>query len=862
MSEDFYLSAKQYGNHILYRGWRNGKKIQTKIPYSPSIFIPTNEESKYKTIYGENLKKLKPGSIKETKEYIKKFEAVENFKIYGNTKFEYCLISDLFPETINWNIDKIRVGIFDIEVDSDPATGGFAKPHNPFQPITSIAYKILGENKTYLFGYFDFEVPDNVVYVKCRDEYDLCKRFLDIWSLNYPDVISGWNISGFDIPYLVNRFKRIVGDKEANRISPWGILREKVTKVYNKKLNQYIDEFSYMVYGISTLDYIVLYKKYQKDGNSQESYALDFIAENEIGEKKIAYDGSLHKLYTENKQKFYEYNIQDVMLIEKLNNKCRLFELGLTMAYDTKTNHEDIFMQTVMWDALTYDYLKQKNIQVPPNVIEEGARYEGAYVKPPLIGFYKGVATLDATSLYPSIMMTKNISPETIISADDYTPEMREIIQQGIGVEPLLKKSANLDKLKELNLTITPNSQLFTREFTGFVPQMIEKMFNERKAYKKKKLEAEKEYERICGELKTNFSLELNERKNELHLEVVKYDNLQNAKKLCLNSCYGAFGSRYFRFYDIRIAEAITLDGQLANRWTADRLNTFVSSITGKEKDIILAMDTDSAIFTVQDIVEKVCPKDYTEEQKVKFIVKLILKKIQPEVDKICDELMDYTNAHKKAISYKLEKICSSGIFVAKKRYALNVFYNEGVMYSSPKIKVTGLEVVKSSSPAVVRDSLKECIKLILAEKREEMMDYINTFKKEFYSLPVEKISFPRGVNGLDKYYDPSMIYGPKTPMHVRGSLLFNHYLEEYGLDAMYEQIKEGDKMKYCYLKLPNPIKEDVIAFPDKLPKDLELHSYIDYETMWNKAFVEPLTKIVNLIGWDLEPKNRIDDFY
>jgi DNA polymerase elongation subunit (family B) len=859
---DFYLSAKVFGDSILYRGIRNGKKISTKIPYSPSIFVPTNQESQYKTIYGENLKKIKPGSIKETKEYVKKYESVENFKIYGNTKFEYCLISDLFPEKVDWNIDNIRIGIIDIEVNSDPEMGGFAKAHDPFQPITSIAYKIYSKNECYLFGLYDFDCPKGVKYYKCKDEYDLCARFLDVWSENYPDILSGWNVQTFDVPYLVNRFKRILGEKDTKRLSPWGILRDKVTRTFNKKLNRYIEEMTYTIYGISTLDYIILYKKYQKDGNSQESYKLDFIAENEIQEKKVEYEGSLHKLYTEDKQKFYEYNIQDVILIEKLNDKCRLFELGLTLAYDTKTNHEDIFMQTVMWDALTYDFLKKKNIQVPPNVIEEDEKYEGAYVKPPLTGFFKWISTLDATSLYPSIMMTKNISPETIIPAEKYTPEMRSILSQGVGVESLLNKKVNLENLKDLNITITPNNQFFTREFTGFVPEMIEKMFNERKEYKKNKLIAEKEYESICKILKETDDPELKEKSRILALEVVKYDNLQNAKKLCLNSCYGAFGSKYFRFFDIRIAEAITLDGQLANRWTERNINRYVNEITKKNVDTVLAMDTDSVLFTLQDIVEKVCPKDYSIEQKINFIVKLVEKKIQPEVDSFCAELMKYTNAYKPAISYKLEKICSAGIFVAKKRYALNVFYNEGVVYSSPKIKVTGLEVVKSSTPAIIRNTLKECIKLILDEKQDDLISFLEEFKKFFMTLTAEKIAFPRGVKGLDKYYSSSSIYAEKTPMHVRASLLFNYHLEQYKIDSIYEQIKDGDKIKYCYLRLPNPIKENVIAFPDKLPKEFELQNYVDYEKMWNKSFVEPLSSLTTLVGWDMEKRNSIDDFF
>jgi len=281
---DFYLNAKVYGDNILYRGWRNGKKVSVKIPYSPSIFIPTNQESQYNTIYGEPLRKVKPGSIKKTKEYVKKYESVENFKIYGNTKFEYCLISDLFPEPVNWDIDKIRIAIVDIEVNSDPETGGFAKPYDPFQPIISIAYKIRGENNTYLLGYDDFSPADNVTYIKCRDEYDLCKKFIDVWSFDYPDVISGWNTDNFDITYIVNRFNRIIGEKETRKLSPWGIINNKVVRRYNPKFNRFEEDNFYSIYGVSSLDYLEVFKKYHPDGKSQEQYKLDFIAETQIGQ--------------------------------------------------------------------------------------------------------------------------------------------------------------------------------------------------------------------------------------------------------------------------------------------------------------------------------------------------------------------------------------------------------------------------------------------------------------------------------------------------------------------------------------------------------------------------------------------------
>ena len=853
---DFYINAKVYGDNILYTGIKNGKKIRTKIPYSPSLFVPTNEETPYKTLYGENLKKVKMGTIKKAKEFVKQYETVGNFRIFGNTRFEYCAISDLFPDKVDWDFSKIRIGIVDIEVDSDPSTGGFASPQDPFQPIISIAYKIFGEDTTYVFGYYDFKAPNNVTYIKCQDEYTLIKKFIDVWSFDYPDIISGWNVEGFDIPYIVNRFNKIVTEKETKRLSPWSVIQEIKSRKFNQKFNRYEEEYAFKFLGVSTVDYLDLYKKYQPGGNSQDSYRLDNIAEVEIGEKKIEYSGSLHKLYQEDKQKFYEYNIQDVILIEKMDEKCKLFSLGLTLSYNSKTNYDDIFQQTRMWDSLVYDFLKKKGIQVPQNGVKDDQAYEGAYVKSPIIGMHKWIVTIDATSLYPSIIMGKNISPETIVDPADYTQDMRDILSQPISVDNLLAKKIDLSKLKENNVTIAPNGQFFRTDKKGFLPQMVEELFAKRQEYKKTMIEYQKEYEKVSLEDPNSEHL------NEISFEIAKYNNLQNAMKLCLNSLYGCLGTKYFRFFDVRQAEAITLEGQLSNRWVANGINKYLNKILKSDKDYVIGGDTDSLFLSLGGLVEKVCPKDMPPEQIIDFLIKSATVKIQPEVDSLCGELGEYLNSFDDKLKYKLEKICSNSIFVAKKRYALNVYSNEGVVYNEPKIKVTGLQIIQSSTPALVRKALKECIKFILDEEKDQLQSFVASFKRKFFDFTPEEISYSRGVNGIGKYQDSVFLYKKGTPIHVRGSIIFNNSIKEYKLDHDYEFIKDGDKIKFCYLKLPNPLKENVLAFPEKIPDKLNIHNYIDYGTMWDKAFIEPLKSITDIIDWDLEKRNSLEDFF
>lgn len=858
----FYTNVKQYGNNILFRGIKNGKRVQAKVPYRPSLFLPTNEESKYKTIYGENLVKKRFDTIKESRQFVDQYRDVENFNIYGNTKYEYCFISEVYKTDIEWDFSKVRICIFDIEVNSDPDKGGFASPEDPHQPIISIALKFVGDEASYLLGYHDFDAPKNVQYYKCKDEWTLLKTFIEIWSLDHPDVISGWNIGGFDVKYLVNRCNKIIGEQETKKLSPWKVIKEKKTRKFNPKFNQYEEDVEYSLLGISSLDYMDLFKKYHPEGKSQESYKLDHIAENEIGENKVEYDGSLHKLYTEDKNKFYLYNLQDIYLIEKINDKCRLFELGLTLAYDSKTNPEDIFFQTIMWDVLIYNFLNKRNIQLPQNKQSESQDYAGAYVKSPQTGMHKWVVSLDATSLYPSVIIGKNISPETLVPIEDYSVNMRNVMSSGVNVENLLSRSINLDFLKEDNVTITPNGQFFRTDKKGFLPEMIEKMFADRQTYKKKMIQAQKDYEVISSEYNKTNSDELKTRMEELEYDISKFNNLQNSKKLCLNSAYGALGAKQFRLFDTRLAEAITLEGQLSNRWVANNFNEFFGDLLKVYKDFIIYADTDSLIISFEDLVNKVCKNDVDPNKIANSLLKLIDNKIQPAVDSFCLELKEYVNSYKNSLSYKLEKICSTGIFVAKKRYALNVFSNEGVIYSEPKIKVTGMEIVKSSTPSIVRDSLKQCIKIMMNEDEDSLQNYVSLFKNKFSSYDVEEISFPRGVNGLNKYFDTTTLYKKGTPIHVRGSILFNKLLDDKKLSSEYEYIKDGDKIKFCYLKMPNIIKENVIAFPEKLPKEFDLLENVDYNKMYDKVFLEPLKAITEVIGWEIEKRNRMEDFF
>ena len=841
----FYTNVQVSGNNILYRGVIDGKRVKQRIEYSPSLYVPSKRITHITSLDGDYLDQKIFGGIREARDYIKQFDGVSSgVKIYGNSSFEYAYIGENHKGMVDWDEEKILTAVVDIEVGSE---NGFPDPYEANEPITAICITYL-HGPTYVFGCGIYEKQGEEIYVKCKDEYTLCKRFMELWKLKTPDTITGWNTKFFDIPYLVNRFRKILGEDETKKLSPWNNIYERKTTINGREL------IEYKISGLASLDYIELYKWYAPGGKSQESYRLDAIAQVELGEGKISYDeyDNLHSLYRLNFQKFIEYNIKDVQLIIRLEDKLKLLELAYTLAYDTKTNYEDVFAQTRMWDALTYNRLLEDNIIVPPKVHKEkDGMFEGAYVKEVQVGMHHYVASFDLNSLYPHLMMQYNISPETLIEPENYTPEMREIISSGVQVNKMLAKEVNLSKLE--NATLTPNGQFFRTDIQGFLPKMMEEMYEDRKKFKKMMLKAKQEYEHEKDESK----------KYEIEKRIARYDNLQLAKKVSLNSAYGALGSQYFRFYDLRMALAVTTAGQLSIRWIESKINAWMNKILVSENaDYVIASDTDSIYLRMGELVDKFI-KDKSDKQKVISLMDKICKeKLEPYIDVSYNELAKYVHAYDQKMQMKREGLSDKGIWTAKKRYILNVYNNEGVQYNEPQMKVMGLEMIKSSTPSAIREKMKEAIKLMVNGTQEDIHTFIADFRAEFKTLPVEEISFPRGLNGLNNYSDPVTLYKKGTPIHVKGAIHYNHNLKAMKLTKKYPLIQEGEKVKFTYLKMPNPFKDTVISYPSRLPKEFNLQEYIDYDMQFDKSFLEPIRTILDCMGWTTEKVSTLNDFF
>ena len=825
----FYTNVFPFGDKMFVRGYDNGRAFNRKIDFFPTLYVPSKKDSAWRTLEGTVIDEIKPGTVKETREFVKRYENVDGFDIYGNTNYVCQYISDTYESDIRFDMENIRVFSIDIETATED---GFPDIKAANEEVLLITIKDSQSKQIVTFGSRPYENKrSDVKYIQCNNELHLLKEFIIFWQQNYPDVITGWNTEFFDIPYLVKRIDRELGELFSKKLSPWGYINERKTFIKGN------EEIHYDIHGIAHLDYLELYKKFTY--TKQESYRLDYIAGEELGDaKKVNPEDNFKDFYNNHWQKFVDYNIHDTELVDRLEDKMRLIELCLTMAYNAKINYEDVFSQVRMWDAIIYNHLRKKKIAIPAKSGSgKDAQFEGAYVKDPLIGLHKWVASFDLNSLYPHLIMQYNISPETL--TEEKIP---------CTVEKLLNQQVDTDYAKRRDLSLTANGWCYRRDIKGFMPELMEKMYSDRSKFKKQMLKVEQEYQN-------------DKSKSHLLKEISRLNNLQMAMKIALNSAYGAMGNQYFRYFDLRMAEGITTSGQLSIRWMANKLNAFLNrTLKTDDKDYIIAIDTDSIYLTLEHLVEKTC-EGKTDEQKIRYMDKICEDIFQPFIDKGYQELADYMNAYSQKMQMKREVLADKAIWTAKKRYVLNVHNSEGVQYAKPKMKVMGLEMVKSSTPAVIRDKLKDSLTVILEGNQSNLHTYITKFREEFNKLPAEDIAFPRGVNGM-RQYAGSPIYAKGTPIHVRGSLLYNHYVKRKGLEKKYQPIRDGDKIRFIYVRKPNPFEEDVIAFPQELPKEFGLQQYIDYDKQFEKTFLDALQGVIDPLGWKVEEQSSLEDFF
>ena len=565
----FYTNIQLAGDTVLYRVYEDGQAVQFRTQFSPTLYVTSNRQEKMKTLTGKPVRSVQFQTAREAREFIKTYDGVEKFEVHGYERFVYQYIREQFPTEVDYDISQMRIYALDIEVQCE---NGFPNVEEAAEEMLSITIKDMVSKKFYIWAVRDFETEhEHYVF---DSEKDMLKSFLEWWVHHTPDILTGWNVNLYDVPYIARRLNRILGEKWMRSLSPWNRANEREIYVQGRK------NYAYDVSGINILDYLDLYRKFTY--SNQESYRLDHIAFVELGQRKLDHSEyeNFKDFYTSDWQKFIEYNIQDVELIDRLEDKMKLLELAITMSYDAKVNFEDVYSQVRMWDTMIYNYLADKNIVPPPR---KGARkdekYAGAYVKEPVPGKYDWVVSFDLNSLYPLLIMQYNISPETLW-------ETRH-------------PSANVDKLlnQEIDLSgdfaVCANGAQYRKDKKGFLPEMMEKIYTERVVYKKRMIQAKKDYEKSPSK--------------QLEKDISKFNNIQMARKIQLNSAYGAVGNQYFRYYNLLNAEAITLSGQVSIRWIENKMNQKMNKILKTEDvDYVIASDTDSIYLNLGPLVEGV----------------------------------------------------------------------------------------------------------------------------------------------------------------------------------------------------------------------------------------------------------------
>ena len=826
----FYTSLVLLGDDILYRGYEHGEAVQYRERCKPTLFfVPDAQKrpSDYRTLDGRKAYPKKFDGAREAREFLKQYQDAVGLEVHGYERFVYQHIGQKFAGEIDYDMSQMSIWTIDIEVACE---NGFPDVEASAEEMLCITMKNFNTKEIITWGTREAKVDNE--YRVFWTEQEMLTDFHRWWTQNTPDIITGWNNNLYDIPYICRRIERVLGEKWKKSLSPWNRVMDREIIIQGRK------NIAYEITGVNILDYLDLYKKFTY--TNQESYRLDHIAMVELGDAKLDHTEfeNFKDFYTSNWQRFVEYNIHDVNLVDQLEDKMRLIELAVTMAYDAKVNFEDVYSQVRMWDTLIYNDLKTRNIVVPPRLTtKKDEKYAGAYVKEPIPGKYDWVVSFDLNSLYPHLIMQYNISPETLVDERHPTVTVDKILEESLDIEG--------------EYCVCANGAQYRKDIHGFLPEMMQRIYDERKIYKGKMLAAKQHLEDAKTPAETA----------SLRKDVSRFNNIQMARKIQLNSAYGAIGNQYFRYYNLANAEAITLSGQVSIRWIENKMNAYLNKILKTDNDdYVIAVDTDSIYLNLGPFVHKVFKgREASDESIVRFLDKVCQVEFEKYIRNSYEALASYVNAYDQKMVMKRENIANKGIWTAKKRYILNVWNSEGVQYAEPKLKMMGIEAVKSSTPAPCRVAIKEALNVIMNEDEAAAQQYIADFREKFEGMSAEEIAFPRGCNNIAKNSSPATIYGKGCPMHVRGALLYNFWVKKKKLTHKYPLIQEGEKIKYIMLSTPNKINENVVSFFQTLPHEFGLQGSIDYDLQFKKSFLDPLQVILDTIGWDAEKRNTLE---
>ena len=829
-------------SYNLYTWDTDGNRVSLDLSYNPYLYVETNQKTNFKSLFKTNLKK----KIFKTQKNRSAFTKSCGIKrLFENISTDQQFLIDQFHtknQKPDFNKNPLKVLFLDIETYSPDH---FPIPSKALDPINVITVYDTLKSRFISWGTKKLNNDiKNCTYAHCTSESQLLDCFLSYIEQDYPDILTGWNSEFFDIPYIINRVSKVLSEDDAKRLSP-------IKNVYSTTRQGIFGSLQtrWYIKGISCIDYLDVYKKFSI--GLRESYKLDAIAELELGDKKVDYGNTnLSSLADEDWQTFVEYNVQDVNLLVKMEDKLHYLELLRMLAYTGLTTFESAMGTLSVITGACVIKARESN-KIIPTFVKDGSgdRYEGAYVGEPQRGFQENVISFDANSLYPNIMISLNLSPETKVGRIIDTSDNQITIKHVNGQVYEIAREKFLEFIEKEQISISKAKILFTQKYKGIVPEIVDRLYQQRVAIKKE-----------LTKCRTQLS-KLDQKDPEyanIKRRLEQADIKQFTIKILINTFYGYFGNKHAPMGDSDIARSITLTGQAvikqSNKILKDYIYKRANIKEGSVIEPIIYNDTDSSYISIKTIIDN-CNVTFTKDNK---ITSEVYKEVQLIEDHLNKEITKWAkkslNSKDSRFVFKRESICDIGMFLQKKRYVLHILDDEG--FPVNKFKYTGVEVVRTTMPNAIKPHVKNIIETML--KTKSLTDTNEAFLKTyeiFKDLPLEDYAFVMGIKDYDKY--ASRCDGFKIckgmPIHVKSSYMYNMLLKKYNIEGNYEEISSGDKVRYFYVKQPNKYGIGAIAYKYYYPEEFKANLIPDIELMFHKIVFQGIERFYDAVNWSLK---------
>lgn len=824
-----------FSESVFLRTWtEDGNRIDTEIPFRPYLYLEKDGADDAVSIFKTTLlKKTFKNSIER-----KKFtDNSANKRFFHNIGPEQQFLVDMYKDQNNGpSFSKFALKTFFLDIETEMTTGAFPVPEKARERINLITIYDTLTNSTHTWGLEKSYTStiSNCIYHRCKDEEDLLLKFVDYWKTDYPDIVSGWNSAGFDLPYIINRCKNVFGEDFIQQFSPVGRVHSR--KVFTSEFGK--EMVKWIISGVNCIDYMEIYKTFSV--GERESYSLNYISETELGEGKIAFNAaSLGELATNDWKTFVDYNIQDVHLLVKLEEKLKYLQIVRLLAYKGCTNLEAALGKiAIVTGAVAIQAHRQGFIIPTFGINSDRESYEGGYVKEPERGLQTSIVSFDVNSLYPNTIITLNISPETkigkIVTGDFETS--KEVTIRLVNGKLHTTKVDNFKKfLVSEKMSISKAGVLYSQKSKGVIPNLIDEIYKER-------VDLQKQL----------HALEVSGKKDQdTQSKITYFDTLQYTLKILLNSIYGTFANKHSSLMDIDNAMSITVTGQnvaKAGSVIVDRYINKTFGISGKSATIY--QDTDSVYVTIQPVLDKL-NIPLLIDGEINPAVNQIVDDIDSEVNK---EILNWAKSDLYSIdprfAFKREVIADVGVFLQKKRYILRVLNNKGI--KTDKFKFVGVELVRSTTPKKVKKFIEHVTKTaLLTRSIKEANEAYRSGYEAFCKLHPDDVALRTSINNLEKYAEGASLYKFKdaTPSHVKGAIAYNILIKQLGLSDKLEAIQTGQKVKKMYCT-KNKYGLDAISYTASLPDEFGLK--VDWDRMFEKLVTQPVERLYDAIGWTL----------